>query len=108
VAVDNILRKLLSVAGSNSPLFPFSLGPGGILRVGEPGAIGAGLAEYSLEAAVPGAKNRAGFWDKKKVRAAINKAMVVFATCASAGGPIMEGGCFSLVIIDEASQVDLH
>jgi hypothetical protein len=42
------------------------------------------------------------------VRAAINKSMVVFATCASAGVPMMEGGCFSLVIIDEASQVSLH
>jgi hypothetical protein len=66
VAVDNILRKLLFVARSNPRLLPFSLGPGGILRVGEPGAIGAGLAEYSIEAAVPGAKNRAGSGTRRK------------------------------------------
>lgn len=105
VAVDNTLAKLLATIKANPELSPDPLGPGQLLRVGDPGAIPAALAEYTVEAAVPGAKNRAGFWDSKKLKAAVGRTRVVFATCASAGASILDGVDFPLVIIDEATQV---
>lgn len=105
VAVDNTLAKLVATVKANPGLSPGPLGPGQLLRVGDPGAVPTALAEYAVEAAVPGAKNRAGFRDSKKLKAAVGRARVVFSTCASASASILEGVDFPLVIIDEATQV---
>lgn len=52
-----------------------------------------------------GIQNPAGFLDQKAVKAALQRARVVFTTCAGAGSSQIALQQYALVIIDEASQV---
>ena len=55
-----------------------------------------------------GIKNRAGFFEKKAVKAALQHARVVFATCAGAGSSQVLLQQYAVAIIDEASQVSMR
>lgn len=52
-----------------------------------------------------GIQNKAGFFEKKEVKAALQRARAVFTTCAGAGSTNIALQQYALVIIDEASQV---
>lgn len=52
-----------------------------------------------------GIQNKAGFFEKNKVKAALRSARAVFTTCAGAGSTNIALQQYALVIIDEASQV---
>lgn len=55
-----------------------------------------------------GIQNHAGFFDKKAVKAALQRARVVFTTCAGAGSSQILLQQYALVVVDEASQVLLQ
>ena len=55
-----------------------------------------------------GVQNHAGFFDKMAVKAALQRARVVFTTCAGAGSSQILLQQYALVVVDEASQVLLR
>ena len=55
-----------------------------------------------------GIKSHAGFFVKKAVKAALQRARVVFTTCAGAGSSQALLQQYPVVIIDEASQVSMR
>ena len=50
-------------------------------------------------------KNRAGFVDKRAVKAALQQARIVFTTCAGSGSQQVALQRYALLVVDEASQV---
>ncbi|EFN58210.1 hypothetical protein CHLNCDRAFT_142077 [Chlorella variabilis] len=99
VAVDNILRKLLSCLGAASS----QAQPGRLLRVGDAGNVGKDLQRYCLEAQ-EGLRSPYGF-DSRRVRKALRHALAVFTTCTGTGSKLLDGCRFGAVVVDEASQV---
>ncbi len=63
---------------------------------------------YSLEAqeGLQNVHSPSGL-DKQRVQLAVRKARLVFATCAGAGSKLLANASFSMVVVDEASQVRL-
>ncbi|KXZ45061.1 hypothetical protein GPECTOR_59g670 [Gonium pectorale] len=105
VAVDNILARLLRLAGEGgSASASLELGgpPGDIIRVGDSAGVGEPLRRYCLEA-LDGARSPYGY-NTRAVRKALRNARLVFATCAGAGSALLDGVDFRVVVVDEASQ----
>ncbi|KAK9818363.1 hypothetical protein WJX72_011342 [[Myrmecia] bisecta] len=61
------------------------------------------LHKYTLEVQ-EGVQSQFGF-QSRKVKKAVQGAMVVFATCAGAGSALLASQRFAMVVVDEATQV---
>ncbi|GIL59352.1 hypothetical protein Vafri_14244, partial [Volvox africanus] len=75
---------------------------GDVVRVGDSGSVSPHLRKYCLEA-IQGVRTEYGY-NSRVVRQILRGAKLVFATCAGAGSPLLDGVDFPLVVVDEASQ----
>ncbi|GLC34648.1 hypothetical protein PLESTM_000221100 [Pleodorina starrii] len=75
---------------------------GDVVRVGDSSGVSPQLRRYCLEA-IQGVRNEYGY-NSRAVRKTLRGARIVFATCAGAGSPLLDGVDFPLVVVDEASQ----
>ncbi|GIL83983.1 hypothetical protein Vretifemale_12713, partial [Volvox reticuliferus] len=75
---------------------------GEVVRVGDSGSVSPHLRKYCLEA-IQGVRTEFGY-NSRAVRKILKGARLVFATCAGAGSPLLDGVDFPLVVVDEASQ----